>query len=198
MSIMDKTIAALTPDADDEKKREARTKARAAAGNADWLAMALDHHERIEACFAALKGAADPQSRRKAQKELAEVLTAHSLAEDVVLYPAMSRTDHTVHAEIAYTQQSAAKVNMAALETMDPGSEDYLDKVGHIEGAVTQHIYQEEHTWFIDLKNDCSAEMNNMLTQRYREEFERYMNGGSGADDLSRAHPTMASTPVGV
>jgi hypothetical protein len=39
-----------------------------------------------------------------------------------------------------------------ALGPIDPESEDYLDKLGHLEGAVATHVYREESGWFVDLK----------------------------------------------
>jgi hypothetical protein len=59
MSIIDKVVAAVTPPESEESRSKARAKARASAGKGDWLAMVLDHHEQVEAAFAAVKSAAD-------------------------------------------------------------------------------------------------------------------------------------------
>jgi hypothetical protein len=40
--------AAVTPPESDKARAEARSKARAAAGDADWLSLVLAHHEEIE------------------------------------------------------------------------------------------------------------------------------------------------------
>ena len=69
-----------------------------------------------------------------------------------MIYPALAQAGKQGHANTAYTEQVAAKQQMAALEVMDPMSEDYLDKLGHLEGAVKTHVYQEESDWFIDMK----------------------------------------------
>ena len=47
MSILDKVVAAVTPPESAQQRRAARQKAWAAAGQDDWLAQILDHHERI-------------------------------------------------------------------------------------------------------------------------------------------------------
>jgi hypothetical protein len=54
MSLMDKVVAASTPPESAEKRREARAKALAAAGQNDWLALVLQHHIQIEGAFAAV------------------------------------------------------------------------------------------------------------------------------------------------
>jgi hypothetical protein len=88
-------------------------------------------------------------------------------------------------ASIAYTQQVAAKMQMAALEHLDPLSEDYLDKLGHLEGAVATHVYEEESGWFIDLKQNAPAQDQQAATQRYAEEYGRYM--GEDGDEQGRS-----------
>ena len=51
MSVLDKVIAAVTPNETGEARRTAREKARASATPGDWLQIALDQHLQIEAAF---------------------------------------------------------------------------------------------------------------------------------------------------
>ena len=120
MSIIDKLVASVTPLESDEERRSARSRARQAANEAPWFGRVLDHHQQIEAAFAAVKDAGDANGRRRAQKWLGTFLTGHSLAEEAVLYPAMALGDQKGHATAAYSEQSGAKINLAALETLDP------------------------------------------------------------------------------
>jgi len=83
------------------------------------------------------------------------------------------------HATMAYTEQAAAKTQMALLENLAPMSQDYLDKLEHIRGAVAHHVYEEEGTWFLELKEKVPASDQAKLTLRYQQEFERYV----GSDD---------------
>lgn len=174
MSIVDKVIAAVTPLESEAARTEARAKARAAAFEDGWLQMVLAHHEAIESGFAAVKAATSAPERRAAQKDLATVLTAHSLAEELVLYPALALNDAKANATAAYAEQSATKVQMAALEYLDAMSQDYLDKLEHIRGAVAHHMYEEEGTWFLDLSEKVGDAVGHKLGERYAEEFERY------------------------
>ncbi len=118
------------------------------------------------------------------------LLTGHAMAEEAVIYPALAQAGKQGHANTAYTEQVAAKQQMAALEVMDPMSEDYLDKLGHLEGAVKTHVYQEESDWFVDMKRDAPAEAQARATARYQEEADRYFGGGrssSGVPGESRS-----------
>jgi hypothetical protein len=193
MSILDKAIAAVTPPVSDEKRAEAHAKARAAAEPGDWLSQVLDHHEEIDQAFAETKAATTAEARRKAQKRLGTLLTGHAMAEEAVIYPALAQAGKQGHANTAYTEQAAAKMQMAALEAMDPMSEDYLDKLGHLEGAVKTHVYQEESDWFIDMKTEAPAEAQARVTARYKEEYGRYIDGGPSPSRIAGERPSFAS-----
>jgi hypothetical protein len=179
MSIIDKVVAAVTPPESEETRLMARAKARASAGSGDWLAMVLDHHEQVEAAFAVVKEASDPASRLTSLKKLAILLTGHSVAEEAALYPALAKVDEKGRAVKAYTEQSAAKLQLGLLQDLPPMSQEFLDKLGHIEGAVAHHVYEEESNWFIDLKRKMPAADQIKLTQRYQEHFARYMGDDS-------------------
>ncbi|HEY6922978.1 MAG TPA: hypothetical protein VI653_05885 [Steroidobacteraceae bacterium] len=197
MSLVDKVIAAVTPPETEEQRREARAKAQAAAGRDDWLALVLEHHVQIESAFSALKAANDLPSRLAAHRDLAILLTGHSNAEEAVIYPALLHFGHKTHAMAGYTEQAGAKANMGELEFLDPLSQDYLDKLEHIRGAVAHHMYEEENDRFLDLKKLPAADQQR-LTQRFREEFERYVGADDGARWTSDGTPATdagASVP---
>jgi len=193
MSIIDKAIAAITPPVSEDKRQEARAKARASAEPGDWLSQILDHHEEIEYAFAEIKATPTADARRAAQRRLGVLLNGHSMAEEAVIYPALAQAGKLGHANTAYAEQAAAKMQLAALETLDPLSDDYLDKLGHLEGAVATHVYQEEDDWFQYMKEFASAEAQAHATARYREEYGRYIEGGPFIGGLAGERPSFAS-----
>lgn len=196
MSIVDKVIEAVTPPESDEARREATEKARSHATPGDWLSQILDHHEMIAEQFTVTKQATSPEEQRRAERQLATLLTAHSVAEEAAIYPLIAAIGDTGRSTLAYAQQSAAKMQIGLLERLEPMSEDYLDKLGHIEGAVLHHVYEEEGTWFINIIEQAPPEDQAHATQRYREEFDRYMGGdefGVGSNAGMRAPLTTGS-----
>lgn len=174
MSVLDKVAAAVLPAASDEKRAEARREADALARGHGWLQQILEHHRQIEAAFAAALGAKAPAERQKACKQLGELLTGHSMAEEAVIYPAISEHDGKIHAAMAYEEQAVAKVQFALLEQIDPMSEEWREKLEHIKSAVEQHVYQEESSWFPNVAETIDTEMSAFLDKRYREEAGRY------------------------
>lgn len=178
MSVLDKVAAAFTPLETETQRADARAMAEGMATPGDWLSMVLDHHVQIEAAFAKVRNAA-PGDRRAAQKELAIILTGHSIAEESVLYPVLGEENSLGGAAMAYQEQALAKAQMAMLEQIDPSTQEYLDKLEHIRGAVAHHVFEEESNWFPRLKQEALQADQARLSERYREEFERY-TGGSG------------------
>lgn len=196
MSVFDKMIAAVTPPESDEARAEARSCAMAAAKPGDWFSMILDHHRQLEAAFAKTRGGRDAAARKAACKELGGLITAHAIAEEAVIYPALAACHQKAHAGMGYNEQAMVKMEMAELEKLDPMSQDWIDKLDHIQGAVAHHMYQEEGTWFLDLSRDGASE-SAMLTQRYSEEFERYMGGGKQSGQAAGERSAMfANEPV--
>jgi hypothetical protein len=190
MSVIDKIVAAVTPPESEVARQEAREKALRATAPGDWLALVLEHHQKIEAAFTMVKEATTAPEQVAAQKKLATLLTGHSLAEEAVLYPALSASGENSHATKAYTEQSAAKLQLGLLEQLTPLTQDYLDKLEHLRGAVAHHVYEEESNWFLDIKRKLSMTEQDRLTARYQEEYDRYV----GTDDS--AGITAAPQPV--
>lgn len=172
MSIVDKVLGAVTPPESDEKRAEATAKARAAATPGDWLTAALDHHDQIRAGFDECRAARGGPARVEAMRRLALVLTGHSLAEEVVLYPALAKAHEKAHASLAYTEQTTAKMQLAELERIPPEDDAWADKLEHIRGAVLHHIFEEEGVWFLELKDKYDDQ--GFLDRRFVEEYERY------------------------
>ena len=200
MSALDKLVDAVPPLESPEKRAEARAKARAAAQPGDWLSIILDHHEAIEQAFASARAGGGVEQRHAALKRLGELLNGHSMAEEAVVYPALAEIGKGAHADTAYTEQVAAKLQMAALQNLDALSEDYHDKLGHLEGAVAHHVYKEESDWFLDLKQQADASTQQKVAKRYAEEFDRYIRGGEliekTAESLTNEPRSFAPGPA--
>jgi hypothetical protein len=177
MTMLDKVIASVTPMESDESRKEARVKAKTAARSAEWLAMVLQHHEHIEAAFAAVKAATTTAQCVAAQKGLGNVLMGHAIAEEAVLYPALAIIDEKSDAETAYSQQAEAKMQMAMLDVLAPMSKEYAEKLEDIRVAVAHHVYEEEGTWFLELAKKAPAAVQAKLALQYREEFDKYFAG---------------------
>jgi hypothetical protein len=175
MSVIDKVLNAVSPAESDKAHAEARSNAMAVARAGDWLSQVVTHHRQLETAFGQVKVTANAAERRAAQKWLGVLLTGHSIAEESVIYPALALHHEKGRAEHGFTEQATVKTQMAELETLEPMSQDYAEKLEHIRAAVAHHMLEEEGKWFVDLHRKLSVAEHGKLTQRYQEEFERYV-----------------------
>ncbi|HEY2686392.1 MAG TPA: hemerythrin domain-containing protein [Steroidobacteraceae bacterium] len=206
MSILDRVIGAVTPPESEAARAKARQQALLATSAGDWLSMIIAHHIQIERAFLAAKLAGDERARGAAQRRLTLLLTGHSLAEEAVLYPALVRADEKGHSTTAYAEQSATKVQLSLLQDIVPMSQDYLDKLEHLRAAVAHHVYEEESKWFLELKRKLPAADQDKLSQRYQEQFARYMGDdavelvvteNAAGQRFQQVHPSATALPSG-
>ena len=84
---------------------------------------------------------------------------------------------------MGYSEQAMVKMQMAALEKLDPMGQEFEDKLQHVKGALQHHMYEEEGNWFLDLREKASAEDQETMTARYLEEFDRYVGNSALEED---------------
>lgn len=183
MNFFDRLAAAITPEASDEDRARARSEAEALAQEDDWLGQALDQHQQIETLFIEAKMAEGGDDRLMALRAQAQMLNAHAMAEEVVLYPALARSGEKGDATMAYEEQSMTKVEMAGLEQLDPDSDEWAEKLETIRKAVAHHVYEEESEWFPKLHRSLGESDAEMLSMRFEEEFGRF--GDAAMDDYA-------------
>lgn len=172
MSFLDRIAAAIAPAATDEQRAQARAQLEELAVNEPFADDILSHHRRIEALFAEARAASGPAGQATVA-ELALLLNAHSMAEEAVIYPEISENSSKVHAGMAYEEHAMTKVQLAALQKLQPGTQEWLEKLDHIESAVQQHIYQEESSWLPDVIRYAPVEARQRMSSEFREYFER-------------------------
>ncbi|MDF2638729.1 MAG: hypothetical protein K0R64_1713 [Novosphingobium lindaniclasticum] len=188
MSFLDRIAATLAPAASDEARAQARRAVQALASSERWLAPIVDQHKQIESLVLEAINANTPDARITGMRELAAVLTAHSMAEEAVIYPDISEYDSKTHAAMAYEEHAMTKVQLAKLEKIEPMSEEWQEKLRHIESALQQHMYQEENSWLPALAADLPDAEKDRIGARYTEEYGRYRSGAE------RSPPSAQST----
>lgn len=181
MSFLDKLAAAVAPAASDEDRMKARQKAEQIGSSEEWLGMIVQQHKEIEALIDEAINAPDANARMKALRDFEVVLNGHSVAEEAVVYPDIAEESSKAHAAMAYEEHSVTKIQVAMMEKLDPMSQDWREKGEHIRGALQQHMYQEEDSWYPQLADKLSSGEKTRMTQRFTEEYERYVGTGSAA-----------------
>jgi hemerythrin superfamily protein len=172
MSFLDRIAAAIAPAASDEQRMEARRQLEQLAASEPFAQDILDHHREIESLFQQAR-ADSSVGASGIIEELALLLNAHSMAEEAVIYPGISDHSSKAHASMAYEEHAMTKVQLAALQKLAPGSQEWHEKLDHIESAVQQHVYQEESSWLPDVIRYAPMEDRQRMSMEFRDYFER-------------------------
>jgi hypothetical protein len=149
--------------------------AAAAASDGDWLDTIKAQHEELDRLLAAVKSAGSHPEQVAAFKKFSIYLAAHSLAEEVTVYPALAITGSEAASKQLYGEQDDAKVLVARIDdalSMNHAAEvpAMLDKLGN---ALHAHVAEEENQDFPTLKAKESSTMNAKLTSEFKMAFHR-------------------------
>lgn len=172
MSFLDRIAAALAPAATDEQRMEARRELEQLARGEPFAEDILAHHRAIEALFAQARNS-DGAAAEATVRELAVLLNAHAMAEEAVIYPEVSDHSGKAHAGMAYEEHAMTKVQLAALQQLQPGTKEWHEKLDHIESAVQQHVYQEESSWLPDVIRHAPVAERQRMSADFSEYFGR-------------------------
>jgi hemerythrin superfamily protein len=148
--------------------------AKAQASGGTWFDMVKDHHAMIGATLDKILATSDGQARERAylQKQLGYLLTAHSVAEENVLYPALARMGMVAASDQLYIEQAHAKVGNSDLEVSPKGDSSWLTKVSGMRTAILHHAKDEEEgDLFPKLMQAASPAMNALMTVDYARQF---------------------------
>ena len=141
----------------------------------DWLELVKGHHSLIESAFDAVLSSVDSPAdiRQQRFRRLGLLLTAHCVAEENVIYPALAMHGLQSESDKLYINQAHAKVMNAVLDMADDkGSDGWLDKALELKAAVLQHAKDdEEGDLFPRLQAELDPTTALKLGAAYRREF---------------------------
>lgn len=126
----------------------------------DVVKFLRDQHNLIKDMFDDVLSASTTEGREKAFFELRKLLAVHETAEEMVVHP---RARHDVPGgeqivDARIHEEHEAKQQLAALESMDIDSRQFIDELRKFRGAVLEHAEHEENEEFTKLTRELSAE----------------------------------------
>jgi hemerythrin superfamily protein len=172
MSFLDRIATALAPTASAEDRAEARRQLETLAAGEPFAEEILRHHRRIETLFEQARSA-PPADQQAVVRELALLLNGHAMAEEAVIYPEVSEHSGKTHAGMAFEEHAMTKVQLAALQKLEPSTQEWHEKLDHIESAVQQHVYQEESSWLPDVIRSAPPSERQRMSAEFRDHFDR-------------------------
>jgi hemerythrin superfamily protein len=141
----------------------------------DWLATIKAQHAELDHLLAAVKAAGSGAARTAAFKKFSIYLSAHSMAEETTVYPALAITGSEAESKQLYGEQDAAKVLVARIDDALSSGDDaevpaMLETLGN---ALHAHVAEEENQYFPPLKARENATMNLKLSAEFNQAFRR-------------------------
>jgi hypothetical protein len=126
----------------------------------DVVRFLKDQHNLIKDMFDDVLHASDTKAREKAFTDLRQLLAVHETAEEMIVHP-RARNDIKSGDEIVdarLEEENKAKQQLSKLESMDFGSQEFLDELTKFRDAVIDHAEHEENEEFTKLQRELDAD----------------------------------------
>ncbi|MBW4562170.1 MAG: hemerythrin domain-containing protein [Mojavia pulchra JT2-VF2] len=127
----------------------------------------LDHN-KVNTLFTELLQSDDPQKIQEYFGQIYKDLTAHSEAEEEVVYPRVRAFYGEGDTQELFDEQAEMKRMLEEIQAISPSSDQFKDKIRQLMDAVGDHIRQEESTMFAAIRNNLSSEQ----TEQWATEFK--------------------------
>src|SRR3954454_18544434 len=125
----------------------------------------LEHdHREVEEMFSELESLRgnDAEDARKRRKDLVEQVTIelvrHSVAEEVLVYPAVADKISEEEAQHAREEHAEAEETMAKLEKLDPDDAEFDEQLSTLMDEIRHHIKDEEGEMFAHMRQTFSSD----------------------------------------
>ncbi|WP_375496847.1 hemerythrin domain-containing protein [uncultured Nostoc sp.] len=127
----------------------------------------LDHN-KVNTLFTELLQSDDPQKIQEYFGQIYKDLTAHSEAEEEIVYPRVRAFYGQDNTQELYDEQAHVKQALEEIKAISPSSPQFKDKIKQLLTEIGDHIRQEESTLFAAIRNNLSTEQ----TEQWATEFK--------------------------
>ncbi|MGH4031088.1 hemerythrin domain-containing protein [Actinomycetota bacterium Odt1-20B] len=151
----------------------------------DVVELILEDHQTLEGLLRLMRSV--EADRHAALHDFADLLTAHSHAEECVLHPPLRPyAHHDFFERIEAEHDESTKVLLALLDVPGIGSAEWDRRLQQMAAAVYRHSDETERT----LLNLARAQLDGFhraeLAQEFTETRRRMLRAGCGSADLVR------------
>lgn len=126
-------------------------------------------HGKVNTLFTELLQSDDPQKIQEYFGQIYKDLTAHSEAEEQVVYPAVRPYYGDNDTQELYDEQGDIKQMLDEIKATSPSTSEFKDKIKKLMDVVGDHIRQEESTMFATIRNNFSSEQSEQLATQFKE-----------------------------
>ena len=110
----------------------------------DFVTLLTEDHRKVEQLFKQFDETGDPE----VAKQIFLELSVHSIIEEELVYGLYSAKVDNKGAAEARAEHQEAKDLILALESMEPGSDEFVTTMTKLKTAVLHHVDEEENEMF--------------------------------------------------
>lgn len=126
-------------------------------------------HAKVNTLFTQVAATDDPQKLQEYFGQIYKDLTAHSEAEEQVVYPAVRPFYGDSDTAELYDEQAEMKKMLDEIKASDPAAVDeFKSKIRKLMDAVGDHIRQEESTMFAAIRDNMSSDQSEQLATQFK------------------------------
>ncbi|MBW4515692.1 MAG: hemerythrin domain-containing protein [Timaviella obliquedivisa GSE-PSE-MK23-08B] len=125
-------------------------------------------HAKVNTLFMQIEGTDDPQKIQEFFGQIYKDLTAHSEAEEQVVYPAVRSFYGEHDTQELYDEQASMKVMLDSLLALSPTAPEFKSQLNQLKETVMDHVRQEESTMFAAIRNNCSSDQQENLATQFK------------------------------
>ena len=126
-------------------------------------------HAKVNTLFTQVAATSDPQKLQEYFGQIYKDLTAHSEAEEQVVYPAVRPFYGEHDTTELYDEQAEMKKVLDEIKASDPAAVDqFKSKIKSLMDAVGDHIRQEESTMFAAIRDNMSSDQSEQLATQFK------------------------------
>jgi len=123
-------------------------------------------HAKVTTLFTELNGTEDPQKVQEYFGQIYKDLTAHAIAEEEVVYPAIR--PYYPETQELYDEQSEMKALLEEIKAMTPSSSEFKAKANQLKNVVMDHVRQEENDVFAKIRDNFSDQQSEQLATQFK------------------------------
>ncbi|HLO84498.1 MAG TPA: hemerythrin domain-containing protein [Nostocaceae cyanobacterium] len=142
-------------------------------------ALRMDHN-KVNILFTELLQSNDAQRIQEFFGQLVKDLTAHSLAEEEVVYPRVRPFYGQAETQKLYDEQAHWRLVFEELQAISPTAPEFKDRIRQLMDEVMDHVRQEESTMFAAIRNNLSTRESEELATQFKAAKSRVQQAAGG------------------
>ncbi|MBW4683056.1 MAG: hemerythrin domain-containing protein [Microcoleus vaginatus WJT46-NPBG5] len=123
-------------------------------------------HTKVNTLFMQIQGTEDPQKLQEYFGQIYKDLSAHSEAEEQIVYPAVR--SYYPETQDLYSEQAEMKQMLEQIRSLNPSAPDFKDNVKRLMDAVMHHVRQEETEMFPKIRDNFSDEQQKQMATEFK------------------------------